>query len=45
MKLVRSGGLELQIAKLEAAVSALELALNVERHRTIDLPNPRKNVS
>jgi hypothetical protein len=38
-------GLESQIAKLEAAVSALELALNVERRRVLDLPNPLKSVN
>lgn len=37
--------LELQIAKLEAALSALELALVSERSRAIDLPNPLKNVN
>jgi hypothetical protein len=41
----RTRGLELQIAKLEAAVSALELALNVERGRVLDLPSPLKAVN
>jgi|SRR6516165_4327333 len=35
----RARGFELSIAKLEAAASALELALNVERGRVLDLPN------
>jgi hypothetical protein len=39
-------GLELQVAELEAAVSALELALNVERGRVLDLPKfPLKAVN
>jgi hypothetical protein len=38
--------LELSIAKLKAAVSALELALNVERGQVLDLPKfPLKNVN
>jgi hypothetical protein len=41
----RGRGLELQIAKLEAVISALELALATERGRTIDLPNPSKSVN
>ena len=41
----RARGLELQIAKLEAAISALALPLVTERRRTIDLPNPLKNVN
>jgi exonuclease VII small subunit len=32
--------LELQIAKLEAALSALQAALDAERGKAIDLPNP-----
>ena len=31
--------------KLEAAVSALELALVTERGRVLDLPNPLKSVN
>ena len=41
----RARSLELSVAKLEAAVSALELALNVERGRVLDLPNPMKSVN
>jgi len=38
-------GLELAVAKLEAAVSALELALVTERGRVLDLLNPLKRVN
>jgi hypothetical protein len=38
-------GLELAIAKLEDAVSALELALVTERGRVLDLANPLKRVN
>ena len=37
--------LELQIAKLEPALSALQAVLNVERRRVLDLPNPLKSVN
>jgi len=38
-------GLKLQIAKLEAAVSALQMVLNVEHSKTIDLPNVLRAVN
>jgi hypothetical protein len=38
-------GLELVVAKLEAAVSALALALVTERGKVLDLPNPLKLVN
>jgi hypothetical protein len=36
--LERTRSLELTIARLEASVSALQLELNIERSKTIDLP-------
>jgi hypothetical protein len=41
----RARGLELSIAKLETALSALELALVTGRGRVLDLPNPLKSVN
>ena len=41
----RTRGLELQVAKLEAAVRALELTLPTERGKMLDLPNPLKRVN
>ena len=42
----RARGLEVQVAKLEAAVSALELASNIERTKVFELPKfPLKNVN
>jgi hypothetical protein len=42
----RASGLELQIAKLSNAVSALETALNIERSRVLDLRSfPLKGVN
>ena len=42
----RARGLEVQVAKLEAAVSALELASNIERSKVFELPKfPLKNVN
>ena len=38
----RARSLELSVAKLEAAVSALELALVTERGKVLFLPNPLK---
>jgi hypothetical protein len=37
--------LELQIAKLESALSALQVALFAERGKAIDLPNPLRGVN
>ena len=42
----RARSLELQIARLEASVSALELALERDhRKATLDLPNPLTHVN
>jgi hypothetical protein len=37
--------LELQIAKLESALSALQVTLVAERGKEIDLPNPLRSVN
>ena len=42
----RARGLEVQVAKLEAAVSALERPSNIERSKVFELPKfPLKNVN
>jgi hypothetical protein len=35
--------LELAVAKLESALPALQVALNIERSRALDLPNVLRN--
>ena len=37
--------LEVQVARLESALSALQMALNIERSKTIDLPNVLRAVN
>jgi hypothetical protein len=41
----RTRSLELSIAKLENALSAPQMVLNVERSKTIDLPNVLRAVN
>ena len=36
---------EVQVARLESALSALQMALNIERSKTIDLPNVLRAVN
>ena len=37
--------LEVQVARLERALSALQMAFNIERSKTIDLPNVLRAVN
>jgi DNA-binding transcriptional MerR regulator len=37
--------LEVQVARLESALSTLQMALNIERSKTIDLPNVSRAVN